>query len=154
MAPERIFFEVMEEPARARGLALTFIDVPRPAEFAAAFDLVAAGRVDAIIVAPGGFFADHRLELLAAARRHPIPALYFRREFVADGGLLSYGADLRELYQLAARQVDSILKGTDPAVLPVMQPTRFELTLNLRTARQLGVALPPAMIARADEVFE
>lgn len=154
MAPERIFFEVMEVPARERGLTLNFIDIQRTADFNAAFDRLAALHVDAMIVAPGGFFADHRSEFLEMARRHPIPALYFRREFVVDGGLMSYGTDLRELYQLAAGQVDRILKGADPAVLPVMQPTRFELTINLRTARQLGIEFSPAVIARADEVIE
>lgn len=154
MAPGRIFFEVMEKPAQDRGLSLSLIDVQSPADFGAAFDRLSVERIDAIIVAPGGFFSDRRTELLAVARGNPIPALYFRREFVADGGLLSYGPDLRELYRLAASQVDRILRGADPALLPVIQPTRFDLAINLQAARALGIVFPPAIVARADDVIE
>lgn len=154
MAPERIFFEAMEGPAQERGLRLSFIDVGSVAEFPAAFEELARVKADAAIVAPGGFFSDRRADLLAVAARHAIPALYFRREFVVDGGLASYGATLAELHQLAADQIDRILKGADPAELPVLQPTRFEFVVNLRAARQLGLDVPNAVLARADEVIE
>lgn len=154
MAPERIFFQAMQGPAQERGLRLSFVDVGSVAEFPAAFAELARLKADAAIVAPGGFFSDRRAELLAVAARHTIPAIYFRREFVADGGFASYGATLAELHQLAADQVDRILKGADPAVLPVLQPTRFEFVVNLRTARELGLDVPSGLLARADEVIE
>lgn len=154
MRPERIFFDAMTGAAREAGLRLTFIDVRAADQFGRAFDELAGMRADAAIVALGGFFSDHRAALLEAARRHSIPALYFRREFVVDGGFASYGATLAELYQLAADHVDRILKGANPEVLPVLQPTRFEFTVNLRVARQLGVEIPSAILARADEVIE
>lgn len=154
MAPEKVFFEAMSGPARERGLQLDFVDVQSIHHFEHAFDELKRLGADAAIVAPGGFFSDYRGELLAAAQRHAIPALYFRRGFAADGGLASYGAPLRELYRLAADQTDRILKGADPAVLPVLQPTRFELVINLRTARDLRIDIPAALLARADEIIE
>jgi putative ABC transport system substrate-binding protein len=154
MAPEPIFFEAMTGPARERGLSITFVDVRSVSHFPAAFEELERLKADAAIVAPGGFFADHRAELLAIAGRHAIPAIYFRREFVADGGLASYGATITELHRLAADQVDRILKGADPAELPVLQPTRFEFVINLRTARQLGIEMPASLLARADELIE
>jgi putative ABC transport system substrate-binding protein len=154
MAPETVFFAAMQGPARERGLQIDFVDVQSVEDFGQAFDELKRLRADAAIVAPGGFFSDHRGALLAAAKRHAIPALYFRRGFVADGGLASYGSTLAELYRLAADQVDRILKGADPAFLPILQPTRFELVINLRTARDLRLEIPATLLARADEVIE
>jgi putative ABC transport system substrate-binding protein len=154
MAPEPIFFEAMTGPAQERGLSVTFIDVRRPSDFPAAFEELERMKADAAIVALGGFFSDHRAELLAVAARYPIPAIYFRREFVPYGGFASYGTTLAELHQLAADQVDRILKGANPAEMPIRQPMRFEFVINLRTARRLGIEVPTSLLDRADDVIE
>jgi putative ABC transport system substrate-binding protein len=96
----------------------------------------------------------HRDELVAVAARNAVPAVYGLREYPEAGGLMSYGVDLREHYRLAAGFVDKILKGAKPANLPVELPTKVDFLLNLKTVQALGVAIPPAVLARADEVIE
>jgi putative ABC transport system substrate-binding protein len=107
-----------------------------------------------LIVLPDTFTFTHRAEQIAATARHRLPAIYALRGAALDGGLLSYGPDTLDLYRRAASYVDRILKGEKPADLPVQNPTNYELVINLKTARALGLTVPPTLLARADEVIE
>ena len=107
-----------------------------------------------LILTGSGLAILHRDLIIALAARYKLPAIYYERFFAAAGGLLSYGSDRIELYRLAAGYVDRILKGEKPGDLPVQAPTKFELVINLRTAKALGITVPPALLAQANEVIE
>jgi putative tryptophan/tyrosine transport system substrate-binding protein len=107
-----------------------------------------------LIVMADVFIATHRAPIIASAARHRLPAMYPRPIYVMDGGLMGYGTDVIELFKSAAGYVDRILKGADPGELPVQRPTKFELALNLKTAKTLGIEFPPQVLALADEVIE
>ena len=107
-----------------------------------------------LVVIPSVFMSGHRDLIVAAAARHAVPAIYPFRFFATAGGLIAYGADGVDLHSRAASYVDRILKGAKPAELPVQQPTKYELVINLRTAKALGLEVPPTLLARADEVIE
>jgi len=115
-----------------------------------------AGREQSggLIVLPDAFLIAQRNRIIRLADQHKVPAVYAYRLFVADGGLLAYGIDRVELFRSAASYIDRILKGEKPANLPVQNPTRFELVINLKTAKSLGLEVPPTLLARADEVIE
>jgi putative ABC transport system substrate-binding protein len=110
-------------------------------------------RANALLVTPHPFFVDRRQQIVDFAARHKLPAIYFSSVFVNDGGLMSYGPNSENLWRRAAIYVDKILKGAKPADLPVEQPTKFELVINLKTAKQIGVTIPPNVLARADRVI-
>jgi putative tryptophan/tyrosine transport system substrate-binding protein len=105
-------------------------------------------------VTPSGWASVHRELIVKLAAQHKLPAVYFGRYFVADGGLISYGPDLSDQYRRAAGYVDRILKGEKPGDLPVQAPTKYELVINLKTAKALGLDVPTLLLARADEVIE
>jgi putative ABC transport system substrate-binding protein len=144
----------VEKAARALGRQMVLVKTSSKREFEGAFaDIVQAGA-GALLVSGSPLFTSQRRALIALAERHAIPAIYDQRDFVVDGGLISYGASFAGAYRQAGTYVGKILKGAKPSELPVLQPTSFELVLNLKTAKALGLDVPPTLLARADEVIE
>ena len=143
-----------EVAARALGVRLQFVEARGPDEFDRAFSDMTRARAGALTVLPSNMFLREHRRLVDLAAKNRLPAVYFSRDFVDAGGLMSYGANGPDLYRRAATSVDKILKGAKPGDLPVEQPTKFELAINLKTARTLGLTLPPGLIARADQVIE
>jgi ABC-type uncharacterized transport system substrate-binding protein len=143
----------MESAAPSLRLQLQLLDVRKPGDFAGAFDAAVKARAGALVVGIDALtWANHRSIVDLAAKRR-LPAMYAGREFVDAGGLIAYGVSYPHLYHRAATYVDKILKGAKPADLPVEQPTKFELVINLKTARALGLTIPPSLLQRADEVI-
>ena len=125
-----------------------------PAEIERGISAFARAANGGLIVTASGLAADHRELIVTLAARHKLPAVYYERFFVTAGGLISYGPDYVDQYRRAAGYVDRILKGEKPADLPVQAPTKYELVINLKTAKALGLTIPPAVLARANEVIE
>jgi putative ABC transport system substrate-binding protein len=123
-------------------------------EIEAAFEIVMHQRITALAVAADPFFNTRRDRLVALAAHHVLPAIFQFREFAAAGGLMSYGIDLSDAYRQAGVYAGRILKGDKPADLPVMLPTKFELVINIKTAKVLGISIPESFLLRADEVIE
>jgi len=143
-----------EAAARSLGLRIQPLPVSTDADIDAAFKTIARQRIQALAVAASPFFDTRREKLIALAARQRVPAIYSFREFAASGGLASYGVDIADAYRQVGSYVGRVLKGAKPAELPVMQPTRFELVINLKTARTLGLAVPSPMLQQADEVIQ
>ncbi|HTI55579.1 MAG TPA: ABC transporter substrate-binding protein [Verrucomicrobiae bacterium] len=147
-------FGRVEAAAKALGFALQNLAVREPAEFPRAFETARAGRAEALFVTAQPFTNQHRAQILDLVAKHRLPAIYTLRSFVDAGGLMSYGPSQADQYRRAASYVDRILKGARPADLPVEQPTKFELAINLKTARALGLTIPVGLLQRADQVIE
>ena len=144
----------MRAAARSVGQQIEILQASTEREIDAAFARLIDMRADALVVAPDAFFATQAHQLVALAARHAIPTLYWRREFVQTGGLMSYGSSLGDALHTMGVYSARILKGEKPGDLPVQQPTRFELVLNLKTAKALRLGVLPMLLARADEVIE
>ena len=140
--------------AKALGLQTVVLNAQTESEVNLAFATLIESRVDALIVAPDGFLVGRRYQLAELAARHRIPTIYPTNDFPIIGGLISYGTSLIEGYHQSGIYVGRILNGTKPADLPILQLSKFELVINLKTAKTLGLAIPPTLITRADEVIE
>jgi putative ABC transport system substrate-binding protein len=151
---ERELRNQTEAAGRALGVRLQFIEARRPADLDRAFSQMSSERAGALTVWGGALFLAERKRLVGLAAKTRLPTMYIWREFVDAGGLVSHGPDLADLYRRAATYVDKILKGARPGDLPVEQPTKFELVINLKAAMALGLTIPPSLLARADEVVE
>jgi putative ABC transport system substrate-binding protein len=151
---EKDMLKAAEVAARALGVRLQVVEARGPADLDRAFSDMTSARASALTVLPGNTFFSERRRLVDLAAKNRLPAVYSLREFVDDGGLMSYGPDFTDMFRRAATYVDRILKGAKPGDLPVEQPTKFELIINLKTAKDLGLTIPQSMLARADEVIQ
>jgi putative tryptophan/tyrosine transport system substrate-binding protein len=147
-------FAAIQSVAPLLGVELTPMNVRDASEIERSFTEFSRAPNAGLIVTGSALVAAHRELLITMAAKHKIPAVYYERSFVIAGGLMSYGPDVVDEYRQAAGYVDRILKGEKPADLPVQAPTRYELVINLKTAKALGLDVPPTLLARADEVIE
>ncbi len=143
-----------EEAARTIGVQLLPIEIGTPNQIVARFETATAGGAEALVVIPDEMFWNHRERIVALAAKHRMPGIYPEREYADDGGLLAYGPNVPDNFRRAAEYVDKILKGDRPGDLPIQQPVKFELIVNLKTAAALRLTIPPLILARADEVIE
>jgi ABC-type uncharacterized transport system substrate-binding protein len=149
-----ITMQAVQEAARALKLELSIVKARTPGEIDAAFETIARERADALFIQADGFFASRRVQLATLAARDRIPASFFSREMVEAGLLMSYGTSISDMFRQVGIYTGTVLNGTKPADLPVMQSTKFEFVINLQTAKSLGLTVPPMLLARADEVIE
>jgi ABC-type uncharacterized transport system substrate-binding protein len=151
---EKDMLKGAEGAARALAVRLQFVEARGPADFDRAFSDMTRARAGALTVLASNMLFGERRRLVDLAAKNRLPAVYPAREFVDVGGLMSYGPNFVDVFRRAANYVDKILKGAKPADLPVEQPTKFELVINLKTAKALGLRIPAVLLARADEVIE
>ena len=147
-------FAVIQSVAPSAGVEVKPINMRDAGEMEDAIATFARSPAGGLLVTSSALALHHREQIIALAAYHKMPAVYYRRYFITSGGLISYGPDLADQYRRAAGYVDRILKGEKPADLPVQAPTKYELIINLKTAKALGLDVPPTLLARADEVIE
>jgi putative ABC transport system substrate-binding protein len=150
----QVFLKETQAAARALGIALDFFETRDADELSTSLLRIEKAGTAALLLTPDPLFSARRSLIVDFASRHRLPSMFYSREFVDVGGLMSYGPSFPESYRRAATYVDKILKGTKPADLPVEQPTKFELVINLKTAKQIGLTIPPNVLARADRVIK
>jgi putative ABC transport system substrate-binding protein len=143
-----------EIAAQTLGLQLQLVPALGPSDLDGAFSTMTRGHADAVILLPSPMLYGEHKRIVELAAKSRLPAMYAAREFVEDRGLMSYGASLPDLFRLAATYVGKILKGANPADLPVEQPTKLEFVFNLKTAKELGLVIPREILLLADEVIE
>jgi putative ABC transport system substrate-binding protein len=144
----------LNEAARTLGLETRILNAASESEIDAAFAMLAKERSVPLVVSSDNLFTDRPVRLVVLAARHAIPAIYPYRWFAAAGGLMSYGPDLADVYRVVGTYAGRILKGAKPADLPIQQAVKVELVINLKTAKTLGIEIPPTLLARADEVID
>jgi putative tryptophan/tyrosine transport system substrate-binding protein len=149
-----IILTEVQEAARTIGLQIRVLNASTIGDIDAAFATLARERPDALFVAPDAFFTGRRVQIATLAARERIPAAYSTRDYVAAGGLMSYGTDNADRFRQAGVYTGKILSGTNPADLPVVQSTKFEFVINLATAKALGLTIPETLLATADEVIQ
>jgi len=152
--PATLSLRETEAVAQALGVKLQSLEVRGPDDFESAFRATATGRAGALIILPAPIMSTHATRIAEFAVKSRLPAISFANEFPDAGGLMSYGANLPDVYRRAATYVDKILKGRKPADLPVEQPMKFEFIINLKAAKQIGLTVPPNVLARADKVIK
>jgi putative ABC transport system substrate-binding protein len=140
--------------ARSLGAQVQVVEAPSPDQLDSAFAVMTKEHAAALLVLTDSMFVGQRQRVADLAARSRLPALYSQREFVDDGGLVSYGPSLADMFRRAATHVDKILRGAKPGDIPVEQPTKFELVINARTAKALGLTISPSLVQRADEVIQ
>jgi putative ABC transport system substrate-binding protein len=150
----KVIAEELPQTARQLGVTFPVVEATVAEEFDAAFATAAAQHAEAIVVFADFTTLRNAKRITALAAKHQMPAIYLGRNYVTDGGLISYGPDFPDLYLRAGAYVDKILKGARPSDLPIDQPTKFELVINLKVAKELGLTVPPSLLATADEVYE
>jgi putative ABC transport system substrate-binding protein len=143
-----------ETAAHSFGLRFHVLNASTEHDIEKAFMSMMQSRIGALVVGSDTFLSSRKQQLIMLAARHGIPTMYYEREFAAAGGLVSYGTDFADSYRQAGDYTGRILKGAEPGDLPVLQPTKFELVINLKTAKALGIEVPDKLLARADEVLE
>jgi putative ABC transport system substrate-binding protein len=146
--------DALEAAAPKLGVQLVTVPVRTPEDLNGAFATMSRERVSGVLVPGSSLTASHRARLAELVLKHRLPSMFTQREVVEAGGLMCYAPDVLDLTRRAATYIDKILKGAKPADLPVEQPTKFEFVINLKTAKALGLTIPPAVLARADEVIQ
>jgi len=146
--------KAVDAASQRLGLQLIKVKAQASEDFDGAFAVMARERAEALMVVASPLFITHREPLAELARKHRLPAMFGSKENVEAGGLISYAADLTDLHRRAATYIDKILKGAKPSELPVEQASKYEMVINQKTAKAIGLTAPPALIARADEVIE
>jgi putative ABC transport system substrate-binding protein len=146
--------EGIEVVARSLGVQLQVVEIGEPKDLDSAFSKMIKGRAGAVLIRGGALLSDQRIRIADLAVRSRLPSIFWDRPFAEAGGLMAYGPSSADMYRRAATYVDKILKGAKPADLPVEQPTKFEFVINLKTAKQIGLTIPPNVLARADKVIK